>query len=100
MVCNDKVSTGKNRDVKFQLRMTDDLRREFSIAAELRGAKMSSLLHQYIVKVIREEKLANPEAFAVNGNAQETTRGVMVVEKIELPSEPAITKKKRISQKV
>lgn len=36
---------------------------EFRIAAKLRGGTMSSLLHQYMVKVIREEKEREPEAF-------------------------------------
>lgn len=36
---------------------------EFKAAAELRGAGMSGLLHQYIVKTIREEKERSPEQF-------------------------------------
>lgn len=38
---------------------------EFRIAVELRGSTMSGLIHQFIVKVIREEKDRNPEAFKV-----------------------------------
>lgn len=36
---------------------------DFRIAAKLRGSTMSGLLHQYIVKVIREEKERDPDAF-------------------------------------
>lgn len=36
---------------------------DFRIAAKLRGATMSSLLHQHIVKIIREEKERDPAAF-------------------------------------
>lgn len=47
----------------LNLRLKPEVRDEFAIAAELRGASMSSLLHQFIVRTIREEKDAAPYAF-------------------------------------
>lgn len=59
----------------LNLRLKPEVRDEFAIAAELRGASMSSLLHQFIVRTIREEKEAAPFAFpkskrVVNGNIE------------------------------
>lgn len=45
------------------VRLTPRTHEEFKIACELRGASMSSLLHQYIVRTIREEKEIAPKAF-------------------------------------
>lgn len=56
--------TGKNKEVLINIRLKPDTREEFRIAAELRGATMSGLLHQFIVRTIREEKERDPEAFA------------------------------------
>jgi len=36
---------------------------EFHIACELRGATMSSLVHQHVTQIIREEKAREPEKF-------------------------------------
>ena len=38
------------------VRLKEKTHQEFKIACELRGASMSSLLHQFIVRTIREEK--------------------------------------------
>ena len=51
------------KDVLVNLRLKPKTRDEFKVAAELRGASMSGLLHQFIVKTIREEKERCPEAF-------------------------------------
>jgi hypothetical protein len=45
------------------VRLTPKTHDEFKIACELRGASMSSLLHQFIVRTIREEKDLTPSAF-------------------------------------
>lgn len=47
----------------INVRLTPSVHESFRIAAELRGASMSSLLHQYIVRTIREEKELDPKAF-------------------------------------
>jgi hypothetical protein len=45
------------------VRAAEDVRQDFKIAADLRGATASSLLYQFIVRTIREEKAENPSAF-------------------------------------
>ena len=55
---------GKNKEVLINIRLKPETREEFRISAELRGATMSGLLHQFIVRTIREEKERDPEAFA------------------------------------
>jgi uncharacterized protein (DUF1778 family) len=59
----DNVATNSVKDVWINIRINPRIREEFKIAAELRGASMSGLIHQFIVKTIREEKGVNPEAF-------------------------------------
>jgi hypothetical protein len=54
---------GKNKEVLINIRLKPETREEFRIAAELRGASMSGLLHQFIVKTIREEKERDPQSF-------------------------------------
>jgi hypothetical protein len=58
------VMAGKNKEVLINIRLKPETREEFRIAAELRGATMSGLLHQFIVRTIREEKERDPEAFS------------------------------------
>lgn len=47
----------------LNLRVKPEVRDEFAVAAELRGASMSGLIHQFIVRTIREEKELSPSAF-------------------------------------
>lgn len=47
----------------LNLRLRPEVRDEFAVAADLRGASMSSLLHQFIVRTIREEKELSPQSF-------------------------------------
>lgn len=53
----------KMKKALFNLKIDENVREEFRIAANLRGASMSGLIHQFIFKIIREEKITNPEAF-------------------------------------
>ena len=67
---------GEKKDVLVNLRLKPKTRDEFKVAAELRGASMSGLLHQFIVKTIREEKERTPEAFVhVSQRAPAIPRG-------------------------
>lgn len=54
------------KEVMINVRLAEAVREEFKIAAELRGASMAGLLHQFIVKTIREEKEREPQAFKKN----------------------------------
>jgi uncharacterized protein (DUF1778 family) len=53
----------QNKEVLINIRLRYETREEFRVAAELRGATMSGLLHQFIVRTIREEKERDPAAF-------------------------------------
>lgn len=74
--CNDNVSTSKTKNVKFQLRIDEELRDDFHIAAELQGLKAASLLHQFIVKTVQEAKREYPEAFHNGSSHSQTTTRV------------------------
>lgn len=48
----------------INVRLTPEVHDAFKIACDLRGASMSSLLHQFVVRTIREEREREPNAFA------------------------------------
>lgn len=58
------MSQAQNKEVLINIRLRHETREEFRVAAELRGATMSGLLHQFIVRTIREEKERAPDTFA------------------------------------
>lgn len=49
--------------VILNLRLSPEVRDQFAIASKLRGASMSGLIHQFIVRTIREEKELSPQSF-------------------------------------
>lgn len=53
----------KTKTVLINLRIAESVRDGFKIVADLRGATLSGLIHQFIVKSIREEKERDPRAF-------------------------------------
>lgn len=57
------MSTLGKKEVRINLKINPRLREEFQAAAHLRGASMSSLLHQHIVKIVREEKERSIDEF-------------------------------------
>ncbi len=59
----DDVSTSDKKDVRINFKVKRELREEFEAAAIVLGARSSTLLHQYIVKVVREEKARDPTEF-------------------------------------
>lgn len=60
---NVVVMSRRKETVLMNVEIPKDLKEDFKIAAKLRGQSMSALLHQYMVKVIREEKDLRPAAF-------------------------------------
>lgn len=58
----------------LNLRLDPETRNQFAIAAKLRGASMSGLLHQFIVRTIREEKAEAPQAFKGRSKTDEINR--------------------------
>lgn len=57
------VTVASPKDKMINVRLSPTVHDQFKIACELRGVSMSSLLHQFIVRVIREEKNMDPDAF-------------------------------------
>lgn len=49
----------------INVRLTPAVHDQFKIACDLRGVSMSSLLYQFIVRTIREERELEPQAFEV-----------------------------------
>lgn len=57
----DFVASPKVRMINVRLK--PETHDDFKLACELRGGSMSSILHQFIVRTIREEKENEPRAF-------------------------------------
>ena len=53
----------------INVRLNPDVHDAFKTACELRGGSMSSIMHQFIVRTIREEKEREPQAFGRGSNA-------------------------------
>ena len=53
----------KTKGGLFNIKINPADREQFKVAAELRGATMSSLIHQFIFRFIREVKMEMPEEF-------------------------------------
>lgn len=51
------------KEVLMTLRVRTDVRDSFKVAAEMKGATMSGLLNQYIVRTILDMQDAYPEEF-------------------------------------
>lgn|SRR5262249_28697182 len=64
------VMTTDPKEDRINVRVNPQILEDFRIAARLRGASMSGLIHQFIVRTIREEKLAAPEEFVRRELAQ------------------------------
>lgn len=71
----------------LNLRLDPIVRDNFAIAAKLRGASMSGLIHQFIVRTIREEKEASPHEFRVHRIRTHNHKLAPVVARIE-PGKP------------
>lgn len=53
----------------INVRLTPAVHDQFKIACDLRGVSMSSLLHQFIVRTIREERELEPKMFEAETRA-------------------------------
>lgn len=69
----------------INLRLSEDTHDAFKIACELRGASMSSLLHQFVVKTIREEKELDPKAFGKSNNSEREIKGLGLTKSSKTP---------------
>lgn len=52
-----------SKEKLLTVRLTPDVHRDYKVAAKLRGASMSSLVHMFVVRTIRDERQDNPRAF-------------------------------------
>lgn len=59
------------------VRLDPEVHKDYKIAAKLRGGTMSNLVHMYLVRVVREEKERNPEAFIKLNGRNEYERPVV-----------------------
>lgn len=87
----------------INVRLTDQTHEDFRIAAELRGASMSSLLHQFVVRTIREEKEREPKAFEKKPEISGKVNPVGAAEFPKLKNVkdfPAIRTKKELEEKI
>ena len=57
------VMTNDSKTKLVNFRVSEELKTDFEVAAKLRGAGLSNLIHQYLVKVVREEKERDLKAF-------------------------------------
>ena len=64
----------------INVRLSEEAHEDFKIACELRGVSMSSLIHQFVVRVIREEKEREPKAFIRQNTVRESARKPVSVE--------------------
>jgi hypothetical protein len=59
----DKSMVKRLKKKLLTVRVAPEILAEFAIVAELRETSMSTLVHQFVTKTIREEKENHPEAF-------------------------------------
>lgn len=58
------VMTKKNlKEVLMTLRVRPDVRDSFRVAADMKGATMSGLIHQFMMRTIRDIQETYPEEF-------------------------------------
>lgn len=53
----------RTKDERINFRISPKTKIELEAVAELRGTSMSGLIHQLIVRAIRDERTADPKAF-------------------------------------
>lgn len=88
------VASPKERMIN--VRLEPDAHEDFKTACQLRGVSMSSLLHQFIFRVIREEKEIAPQAFRRSNIRPATEMRIAYVEHLgELTDETKTQKQKK-----
>lgn len=82
----------------INVRLKPETHDDFKLACELRGGSMSSILHQFIVRTIREERENEPRAFkrAQTSNIQPSASKTALVKNLgELDDERKQHSRKR-----
>jgi len=52
-----------SKEIRINVRTTEEIKRDLEITARLKGLTVSSLVNSLVVKAIREEKAREPRAF-------------------------------------
>jgi hypothetical protein len=58
------------KETRLNLRISDEFRDELEHLAAYHGLKLSSYAHSLLIKAVRREKEATPEAFGRNGSGE------------------------------
>lgn len=90
------VPTSKTKMIN--VRLSERMHADFKTACELRGASMSSLLHQFVVRTIREEREMSPRSFDSYGGiplAPSSSKGIPLGNHEGIRREDVPHKKKR-----
>ncbi len=76
------------KTTSINLRISPEFREEIEMLAEYHGLTMSSYAHSLLVKAVRREREATPEAFAVKRSGVKTAEVHLapVVARIEPPT--------------
>lgn len=85
------VMTKINKEVNVNLRVREDVRDNFKIVAESRGASVSGLIHQFMVKLIKEERDLYPHLFEAKTSVQAFSEKPEKRQTIPISSEAAGT---------
>lgn len=62
---------GKLKEKLLTVRLSEDVHRDYKLAAELKGGTMSGLVHMFIIHTIREQRERNPGMFTRQKNEYE-----------------------------
>ena len=81
------ISSKQKKGKLVNFRVADEMKLSFEITARLRGTTLSGLIHQLLVKAMREEKDREPKAF--EGIEQPSTIDVSKTMQIPIMAEPA-----------
>jgi hypothetical protein len=63
-------SVPSNKDAMLTVKVAPEVLKDFKVAAELEGATMSSIVHMFVVRKIRDWKERSPEAFKKRNDAE------------------------------
>jgi len=66
----------KSKEVRLNIRTSEQTVADLKTTARLRGLSVSSLVNMLVVKAIREEKAAVPEEFDGNHERSDAQRGI------------------------
>lgn len=72
-----------SKEIRINVRTTEDIKRDIEITARLRGLTVSSLINSLAVKAIREEKAVEPQAFEQTNTTKPQERIAVETKKLD-----------------